>query len=213
MKREPMKVWRRLVRIGVLLALGACTAQEFTVRNPDGSERTFRHVELHPHLVVRPDQFEVRSAGATEDGFPVEEIVRRDGKGTRYYRVTPPIGEPIFFREIPRAKPGRPAARPISVADEVPEPIFPESAPCHEIRVTAQMQPEQALLEGRTVDGPWLALASGTFEQVARAAAARGMTPIEFHNELGPWRLSVDRRFPMAVVRLHGEIVEVRGLH
>jgi hypothetical protein len=213
MKHEPMKLWRRLVRIGVLLALGACTAQEFTVRNPDGSERTFRHVELHPHLVVRPDQFEVRSAGSTEDGFPVDEIVRRDGKGTRYYRVTPPIGEPLFFREIPRPKPGRPVARPISVVDEVPQPIFPESAPCDEIRVTAQMQPEHALLEGRVVGGPWLPIASGTFEQVARSAASRGMTPIEFQNELGPWRLSVDRRFPMAVVRLHGEIVEVRGLH
>lgn len=213
MKHEPMKVWRRLVRIGALLALGACTAQEFTVRNPDGSERTFRHVEFHPHLVVRPDQFEVRSAGSTEDGFPVEEIVRRDGKGTRYYRVTPPVGEPLFFREIPRARPGSPVARPTTITDEVPQPIFPESAPFDELRVTAQMQPEHALLEGRVTDGPWRAIATGSFEQVARAAASRGMTPFDFENEFGSWRVSVDRRFPMAVVRLHGDVVEVRGLH
>lgn len=213
MRQESMKVWRRLVRIGALLALGACTAQEFTVRNPDGSERTFRHVELHPHLVVRPDQFEVRSAGSTEDGFPVEEIVRRDGKGTRYYRVTPPVGEPLFFREIPRARPGGPVARPMTITDEVPQPIFPESAPCDEIRVTAQMQPEHATLEGRVVDGPWRTIASGSFEQVARAAASRGMTPVEFQNEFGSWKISIDRRFPMSVVRLHGGIVEVRGLH
>ncbi len=213
MRQESMKVWRRLVRIGALLALGACTAQEFTVRNPDGSERTFRHVELHPHLVVRPDQFEVRSAGSTEDGFPVEEIVRRDGKGTRYYRVTPPVGEPLFFREIPRARPGGPVARPMTIPDEVPQPIFPESAPCDEIRVTAQMQPEHATLEGRLVDGPWCTIASGSFEQVARAAASRGMTPVEFQNEFGSWKISIDRRFPMSVVRLHGGIVEVRGLH
>ena len=70
--------------------------------------------------MVRPDQFEVRSAGSTEDGFPVEEIVRRDGKGTRYYRVTPPVGEPLFFREIPRARPGGPGTRPIRSVDEVP---------------------------------------------------------------------------------------------
>lgn len=213
MRQESMKVWRRLVRIGALLALGACTAQEFTVRNPDGSERTFRHVELHPHLVVRPDQFEVRSAGSTEDGFPVEEIVRRDGKGTRYYRVTPPVGEPLFFREIQRARPGGPVARPMTITDEVPQPIFPESAPCDEIRVTAQMQPEHATLEGRLVDGPWRTIASGSFEQVARAAASRGMTPVEFQNEFGSWKISIDRRFPMSVVRLHGGIVEVRGLH
>jgi hypothetical protein len=213
MRQESMKVWRRLVRIGALLALGACTAQEFTVRNPDGSERTFRHVELHPHLVVRPDQFEVRSAGSTEDGFPVEEIVRRDGKGTRYYRVTPPVGEPLFFREIPRARPGGPVARPMTITDEVPQPIFPESAPCDEIRVTAQMQPEHATLEGRLVDGPWRTIASGSFEQVARAAASRGMTPVEFQNEFGSWKISIDHRFPMSVVRLHGGIVEVRGLH
>ena len=213
MRQESMKVWRRLVRIGALLALGACTAQEFTVRNPDGSECTFRHVELHPHLVVRPDQFEVRSAGSTEDGFPVEEIVRRDGKGTRYYRVTPPVGEPLFFREIPRARPGGPVARPMTITDEVPQPIFPESAPCDEIRVTAQMQPEHATLEGRLVDGPWRTIASGSFEQVARAAASRGMTPVEFQNEFGSWKISIDRRFPMSVVRLHGGIVEVRGLH
>lgn len=212
MRQESMKVWRRLVRVGALLALGACTAQEFTVRNPDGSERTFRHVELHPHLVVRPDQFEVRSAGSTEDGFPVEEIVRRDGKGTRYYRVTPPVGEPLFFREVPRVKPGRPGTRPIRSVDEVPQPIFPESAPCDEIRVTAQMQPEHATLEGRLVDGPWCTIASGSFEQVARAAASRGMTPVEFQNEFGTWKISIDRRFPMSVVRLHDEIVEVRGL-
>ncbi|MBM4006363.1 MAG: hypothetical protein FJ292_02185 [Planctomycetes bacterium] len=79
--------------------------------------------------------------------------------------------------------------------------------------MTAQMQHEHALLEGRAIGGPWLPIANGTFEQVARAAASRGMTPIEFHNELGLWKLSVDRRFPMAVVRLHGEVVEVRGLH
>jgi len=212
MRQESMKVWRRLVRVGALLALGACTAQEFTVRNPDGSERTFRHVELHPHLVVRPDQFEVRSAGSTEDGFPVEEIVRRDGKGTRYYRVMPPVGEPLFFREVPRVKPGGPGTRPIRSVDEVPQPIFPESAPCDEIRVTAQMQPEHATLEGRLVDGPWCTIASGSFEQVARAAASRGMTPVEFQNEFGTWKISIDRRFPMSVVRLHDEIVEVRGL-
>lgn len=212
MREGPMKVWKRLVRLAALLALGACTAQEFTVRNPDGSERTFRHVELHPHLVVRPDQFEVRSAGATEDGFPVEEIVRRDGKGTRYYRVTPPVGEPLFFRELPRARRDLPVSRPITVTDEAPSPIFPESSPWTEIRVTAELEPECARIEGRAGEGPWLPLSQGSFESVALFAAAQGMLPLQFENEFGAWLLSVDRRFPIAVLRLHGQVVRVRGL-
>ena len=212
MTHDILTVWNRLARLGALLALGACTAQEFTVRNPDGSERTFRHVELHPHLVVRPDQFEVRSAGTTDDGFPVEEITRRDGKGLRYYRVTPPVGEPLFFREMPRPRPNGPTARPGSAADEAPTPIFPESAPCEELRVTAAFEPERAVLEGRSVGGAWMQVAQGSFEQVALVAARHGMTPIEFQNDLGIWSVAVDRRFPLATVRLHGAVVQVRGL-
>jgi hypothetical protein len=154
----------------------------------------------------------VRSAGATEDGFPVEEIVRRDGKGTRYYRVTPPVGEPLFFREVPRTRRDMPVTRPVNTTDEAPTPIFPESAPCTEVRVTAQLDPEHALLEGRSGEGPWLALAQGGFESVALRAAAQGMLPLSFENEFGTWSLSVDRRFPLAVVRLEGQVVQVRGL-
>lgn len=212
MNAGTMEIWRRLVRLGALLALGACTAQEFTVRNPDGSERTFRHVELHPHLVVRPDQFEVRSAGTTDDGFPIEEITRRDGKGFRYYRVTPPVGEPLFFRETPRPRRAEPTVRPSSAADEAPTPIFPESAPCSEVRVTVAFDPERAVLEGRSDGGAWIHLAQGSFEQAAMAAARHGMTPLEFRNDFGTWSVAVDRRFPLATVRLHGAVVQVRGL-
>jgi hypothetical protein len=212
MMHERMSGWRGLVRVGALLALGACSTQEYTVRNPDGTVITYRNTEFTPHFEVRPDQFVVRPAGRTEDGFPVEEIVRRDGKGTRFYRVTPPFGKPLFFRELPRGKPDGPGTSPIETLDEAPRPIAPESAPCDEIRVTAQMYPEHAMLEGRQMDGPWQTIVSGSFEEVARAAASRGMTPIEFQNEFGSWKISVDRRFPMTVVRLHGEIVAVRGL-
>ena len=46
----------------------------------------------------------------------------------------------------------------------------------------------------------------------ARAAASRGMTPLDFENEFGSWCVSVDHRFPVAVARVHGDVVEVRGL-
>jgi len=212
MAGDSFAVWNRLARLGALLALGACTAQEFTVRDPDGSERSFRHIELHPKFVVRPDQVEIRPAGATDDGFPVEEIVRRDGKGGRYFRVQPPFGEPLFFREVPKPRPGPPRARPGTTVDEAPEPIFPEFAPGAELRVTAQLDPEFATLEARVEGGAWTPVAHGSFERVALAAAAHGMEPLEFTNELGSWRVDIDGRFPMATVRLEGSVVEVRGL-
>lgn len=212
MTGDSFTAWNSLARLGALLMLGACTAQEFTVRDPDGSERSFRHIELHPKFVVRPDQVEIRPAGATDDGFPVEEIVRRDGKGGRYFRVQPPFGEPLFFREVPKPRPGPPLARPGTAVDEVPQPIFEEFTSGAELRVTAQLDPEFATLESRTEGGAWISVAHGSFERVALAAAAQGMEPLEFTNDFGSWRVDIDRRFPMATVWLEGTLVQVRGL-
>ena len=77
-----------------------------------------------------------------------------------------------------------------------------------EARRLERLDERQARVEG----GAWTPVAHGSFERVALAAAAHGMEPLEFTNELGSWRVDIDGRFPMATVRLEGSVVEVRGL-
>lgn len=188
----------------------ACTSQEFTVEQPDGTVQTYKQVQLHPNLIVRPDQFEVRSAGATDEGFPVEVIIRRDGKGDRIYRVTPPVGEPVFFRQVAPTRPGRTFERPAQT--DAPGTRVAERAPIDRCRVQVDLSLDAAKVEGQRGDDPWFTIAQGDLVGVTRVAAARGLLPLAFGNEAGAWSLAVDRRFPLATLRRDGELVAVRGL-
>jgi len=196
--------------MAVMAGAMACTSQEFTIEQPDGTVQTYRQVQLHPNLIVRPDQFEIRSAGATDEGFPVEVIIRRDGKGDTVYRVTPPLGDPVFFRQVAPGKPSTGTTP--SRATDVPMTPVAERTSFDAYRVRVDLSLDAAELEGRRSDGAWTAVAHGGIASVARVAASRGLLPLEFDNEAGSWRLSVDRRFPLATLRRNGEIVQVRGL-
>lgn len=194
----------------VMAGATACTSQEFTVEQPDGTVQTYRQVQLHPHFVMRPDQVEVRSAGATDEGFPVEVIIRRDGKGDQVYRVTPPGGDPIFFRQVAPAKPSRGVAPP--TATDMPAAPVVERAAFDAYRAQVDLSLDAARLDGRRGDGSWCALSQGDIATVVRTAASRGLLPLAFENEAGSWRLTADRRFPLATLRRNGEVVQVRGL-
>ena len=196
--------------MAVMAGAMACTSQEFTIEQPDGTVQTYKQVQLHPHLVVRPDQFEIRGAGATDEGFPVEVIIRRDGKGDQLYRVTPPGSEPIFFRQVAPAKPSTGTKPP--AATEAPAPPAVERASFDAYRVRVDLSLDAAELDGRRGDGPWCAVAHGGIAAITRVAASRGLLPLCYENDAGSWRLAVDRRFPLATLRRNGEIVQVRGL-
>lgn len=211
-RRQSMAVLGRVAWLGALLAGGACTSQEFTVTDPGGRVQHYRRIEFRPHLDLQLNKFEVRPAGSTQDGFPIREYRRRDGRGGRFFEVTPPVGEPLFFEESPKTPVGAPSSRPGVVTDEAPRPIFEEAIRFDELRVRAELVPEFAVLEGRVEHGPWVTVSSGPLERVTLDAAARGHLPLEFDNDLGHWSIRADARFPMAVVRLHGEVVQVRGL-
>lgn len=194
----------------VMVGAVACTSQEFTIEQPDGTVQTYKQVQLHPKLVVRPDQFEVHSGGTTDEGFPVEIIIRRDGKGDTVYRVTPPVGEPVFFRQVAPAKPST-RTTPPTTTDAPVKPVA-ERAVFDAYRVRVDLSLDAAELEGRRGDGPWAPVAHGGLASVTRAAASRGLLPLDIDDESGAWRLTVDRRFPLATLRRNGELVQVRGL-
>ena len=201
---------RGVAVVAVMAAAVACTSQEFTVEQPDGTVQTYKQVQVHPHLVVRPDQFEVRSAGATDDGFPVEVIIRRDGKGEQVYRVTPPVGEPLFFRKVARPRPTPGTTAPTTT--DAPTRRVPERSDCDAYRVRVDLTLDSAELDGRRGDGEWFVVSSGGVAEVARVAAGHGLLPLEVENHAGCWRLTADRRFPMATLRRDGEVVQVRAL-
>lgn len=209
-----MKAWITWSLRGLVVAAAttgaACTSQEFTIERPDGTVQTYRQIEVHPHLVVRPDQFEVRPAGVTDDGFPVDRITRRDGKGVRVYRVTPPVGEPLFFREVTAPKPARGVASPTET--DAPAPGAVERASYASWRARLELSLDTAELEGLGRDGTWVSVACGDVASVTRVAAAAGLLPLEMPGESGTWRVTVDRRFPMATLRLDGALVQVRAL-
>lgn len=194
----------------VMAGAVACTSQEFTVEQPDGTVQTYKQVQLHPNLIVRPDQFEIRSAGATDEGFPVEVIIRRDGKGDKVYRVTPPGSDPIFFKQVTPPKPSIGTTPP--AATESPAAPAVERAAFDAYRVRFDLTIDAAELDGRVGDGAWSAVAHGGMASVARVAASRGLLPLAFENEAGSWRLTADRRFPLITLRRNGELVQVRGL-
>lgn len=210
MKKRFAWMLRSSFASGVMAAAVACTSQEFTVEQPDGTVQTYRQIQVHPHLVVRPDQFEVRPAGVTDDGFPVEVIVRRDGKGEQLYRVMPPVGEPLFFRRMPAGKSG-PGIRPPTETEVSPQPTS-EVVAYDAFRARVDLSIDSAELEGRRGSGPWVPVARGDIAAVTRVAAGRGVLPLEIENELGVWRITADRRFPMVTVRHDGEVLQVRGL-
>jgi hypothetical protein len=193
-----------------LLAVG-CSAQELEVRQPDGTMHTYRNLQFHPHFNVRPDQITVRDAGATDDGFPVVELVRKDGKGTPVLRVMPPSGDPLYFDVVPAAKPVGTGTKP-NVGTDNWTPLVSPFVGFDSLRVEADLSLDRGRLLGRTGDGPWQSMAEGSLASVARTAVASRLLPLQVNNAFGQWRLTADRRFPMVTVRCNGQVVQVRGI-
>ena len=214
MNASRFSVWKRLglatCMVAGLLSVG-CTAQELEVRQPDGTVRTYRNLRFHPHLNVRPDQITVRDAGTTDDGFPVVELLRKDGKGTPVLRVTPPTGDPLYFDVVPTARTTGPGSRP-GVGSDGWTPLVSPFTGFDALRVEADLSLDSGRLLGWVGDGPWQVIAEGSLAGVARAAAASRLLPLQVDNAFGQWRLTADRRFPMVTVRCNGQVVQVRGI-
>lgn len=210
---------KSLVRIGwkCALAVGgamgvACTSQEVEVRQPDGTVQLYRNVAFHPHFDMRPDQITVRDAGITDDGFPVVQIQRKDGKGGIVFKVTPPGSDPLYFEAQPTPRPSGTGTRPTRSTDAPARPLS-RALGFESVRIEADLSLDRASLLARfTPDGPWQPLAQGSLSRVAGVAAEAGVLPLELDNAFGHWRLTADRRFPMVTVRRDGAVVQVRAM-
>lgn len=199
--------------LSACLLAGACTSQELEIRQPDGTVQVYRNVSFHPHLNVRPDQITLRDAGTTDDGFPVVQITRNDGKGGVVFKVTPPDGEPLYFERVPLSKgAGRPTPTRAPVVTDEPPRARPKSGEVKALRVEADLSIDRGVLLGLSADGDWQPLASGPLGSLARVGAEHGLFPLEIDNAFGHWRLTADRRFPMVTVRCNGSIVQVRAM-
>lgn len=211
-----MKEIRRMVCVCAMVMAGiggtACTSQEVEVRQPDGTVQTYRNIAFHPHFDMRPDQITVRDAGRTDDGFPVVQIQRKDGKGGIVFKVTPPDGEPLYFEPTPVQKSIGTGNVPSRTTDTPVKPVR-RAAGFQALRVEADLLLDRAALLGRLVaDGPWQPIAQGSLARVATAAAAEGLLPLDLDNAFGHWRITADRRFPMVTVRKDGGVAQVRAM-
>ena len=84
--------------VGALVALAigvGCASVEVEQRNPDGSTWRQKSVVFAPEVELRPNEFTVSSGGVTSDGFPIEVLTPRSGKGPTYFRVLPPGQPPL----------------------------------------------------------------------------------------------------------------------
>lgn len=203
--------WWLAGAVGALLLGVGCTSLEVEQRNPDGSIWRQKSVVFAPEVELRPNEFIVSSGGVTSDGFPIEVLTPRHGKGPTYFRVSPPGQPALQFRSNQPTRRASPSASP-------PAPDHPFETPPVELtgfdtyRVHLDLLADTAMLQVRTESQPWRTLASGPSGLVARAALQAGIQRAEFVNEFGSWRVTVDARFPMLCTRLDGQVVQVRGI-
>lgn len=202
-----------LVLVAVTLAPVGCTQFEVERTLPDGSRQAYRFVAFKPSLEVRPDAFRIMPYGHTDDGYPVEVMMPRNGRGRTLYRVTPPAAEPIHFEAVHREKP-------VTLREllEMHDPAMPEervtprSGGMHCLRLRADLDRNVAVLES-SLDGlGWTAVVAGPVPMVALRAVELGMRRIEFENGYGPWIVEADSTYPIVTVRLDDEPVAVRPI-
>lgn len=206
-------VLARLVLVAVALAPVGCTQLEVERTLPDGSRQAYRFVAFKPSLEVRPDAFRIMPYGRTDDGYPVEVMMPRDGRGRTLYRVTPPAADPIYFEAVRREKP-------VTLREllEMHDPAMPEvqvaprAGGMHCLRLRADLDRDLAVLETSPDGLAWTAVLAGPVPAVALGAVERGMRRIEFENGHGPWIVEADSTFPIVTVRLDDEPVAVRPI-
>ncbi|NDF54025.1 MAG: hypothetical protein EB145_07520, partial [Proteobacteria bacterium] len=178
MQRNIRDAWKIALTVACLGG-AACTAQEVEVRQPDGTRQTYRNIAFHPHFDMRPDQITVRDAGTTDDGFPVVQIQRKDGKGGLVFKVTPPGAEPLYFEATPVAKPAGTGTTPSTATDAPAKPVR-RAVGIDAARVEADLSIDRACLLTRVApEGPWTPVCQGSLARVASAAAELGVLPLE----------------------------------
>lgn len=203
----------RLALVAVALMPVGCTQLEVERMLPDGSRQRYRYVAFKPSIELRPDAFRIMPWGTTDEGYPVDLLVPKDGQGRTLYRVSPPGSDPMYFEGVRREKP-----RPLHELLEFRRPIdsegsqSPRSASVRCLRLRADLETDTALLETSADGVTWQPLMAGPVPVVALGAAERGMRRIEFENAFGPWQVSADSRFPLVTVRFDDEPVAVRPI-
>lgn len=203
--------WWLAGAVGALVLGVGCASVEVEQRNPDGSTWRQKSVVFAPEVELRPNEFTVSSGGVTSDGFPIEVLTPRSGKGPTYFRVVPPGQPALQFRANSPVRRTSPSAVPPATDHPFETPPV-ECAGFDAYRVHVDLLGDVAELQVRTGSQPWRTLASGPAGLVARAAVQAGIQSAEFVNEFGAWRVTVDARFPLLCTRLDGRVVHVRGI-
>ncbi|NBX25246.1 MAG: hypothetical protein EBQ99_04255 [Planctomycetes bacterium] len=201
----------RLTLVATALVPVGCTQLEVERTLPDGSRQSYRFVAFKPSLEVRPDSFRISPWGHTDEGYPVDVLVPRDGRGRTLYRVSPPGNQPMYFESVRQEKPVTLRELLDMHHDGMPE-VAPRRAGLHCLRLRADLDQDVALLETSPDGQDWTAVAAGPVPSVALVAAQRGMRRIEFENGFGPWSVEADSTFPLVTVRLDDEPVAVRPI-
>lgn len=199
--------------VGAVLTCGGCTQLEVERTLPDGSRQRYRFLEFKPAVEITPARFRIVPHGRTQQGYPIERIVPIDGGGPPIYRVVPPVGAPIYFEPDPSAAGPKPAIRwRMDAAPDADAPIAMSPESGIRLRLQADVELDEARLE-RSDDGQtWMTVASGRVGPVAKSAAEHGIRSLSIESEEGQWTVDADPVFPLATVRLEGQIVMVRPL-
>jgi hypothetical protein len=207
----PVSVVARLALVATALVPVGCTQLEVERTMPDGSRQSYRFVAFKPTLEVRPDSFRIAPWGRTDEGYPVDMLVPRDGRGRTLYRVSPPGSEPMYFESVRHEKPTTLRELLEMHDDRMPVEV-PRSTSMHCLRLRADLDRDVALLETSPDGQAWTAVSAGPVPAVALVAAQCGMRRIEFENGYGPWSVDADSTFPLVTVRLDDEPVAVRPI-
>jgi hypothetical protein len=212
--RQGCLAWMAAVALSA--AVTGCTQLEVERQLPDGSLQRYRFVAFKPSIEIRPHEFRIVPDGYTDHGYPIDRLIPIAG-GRTLYRVTPPMGAPLFFEPEPARKPvDERELRQLHVRDPelwpAPQPGI-KSGVVARYRVHADLFLDQARLD-RSWDGGigWQVLRAGSVSQVALEAAEHGIRDADFADATGSWAVQVDARFPLVSVWLDEALVQVQSI-
>jgi hypothetical protein len=201
----------RLSLLATALVPVGCTQLEVERTLPDGSRQSYRFVAFKPSLEVRPDSFRISPWGRTDEGYPVDLLVPREGRGRTLYRVSPPGADPLYFESARQDKPVT-LRELLDMHDSRVPDLSPRSSAMRCVRLRADLDQDVALLE-TSMDGEvWIPVAAGPVPAVAMQAAQHGLRRIDFENSHGPWSVAADSTFPLVTVWLDDQPVAVRPI-
>jgi hypothetical protein len=203
----------------VVVALSAmvagCTQLEVERQLPDGSMQRYRFVAFKPSIEIRPHEFRIVPEGYTDHGYPIDRLTPITG-GRTLYRVTPPMGAPLFFESAPARKPvDERELLQLHLREPQPWPApqpGSKSGPMTTYRLRVDMPLNQAWLDRSWNGIDWHAVRVGSVSQVALAAAERGFRRADFADATGLWLVQADSRFPLASVWLEDSLMQVEPI-